>query len=72
MKAPQGGLEADDFMHPHPVISFIRALAGKWLIKPNVVISPAMLWSGFLAEVAIIYSKKERSDQVQISTGTLA
>lgn len=40
--------------------------------KTNVVISPARLWSGFLAEAAIIYSKKERSDQVQISIGTLA
>lgn len=40
--------------------------------KTNVVISPARLWSGFLAEAAIIYSKKERSDQVQISSGTLA
>lgn len=39
--------------------------------KTNIVISLAMLWSGFLAEVAIIHSKKERSDGVQISIGTL-
>lgn len=40
--------------------------------KTNVLISPAMLWSGFLAEAAIKYSKKERYDQVQIPIGTLA
>jgi hypothetical protein len=40
--------------------------------KTSVLISPAMLWSGFLAEAAINYSKKEGSDQVQIPLGTLA
>lgn len=70
MKAPQGGWK--QMILFTPILLSAKSCSWKMADKTNVVISPARLWSGFLAEVVIIYSKKERSDQVQISIGTMA
>lgn len=70
MKAPQGGWK--QMILFTPTLLSAKSCSWKMADKTNVAISPARLWSGFLAEVVIIYSKKERSDQVQISIGTLA
>lgn len=72
MKAPQEGWKHMILFTPQHCYQLYKSCNWKVADKTNVVISPAMLWSGFLAEAVTIYLKKERSDQVQISIGILA
>ena len=55
-----GRLKTDDFIHPPPCYQLYKSCSWKVADKTNAVISPARLWSGFLAEAPIIYSKQKK------------